>query len=205
MLANLSIIQFLEKTASASPVPGGGSVAALCAALAASLSEMVANLTIGKKNFASVEAEMQEIASAATGYRARLSEAIDKDSGAFDQVMAAFKLPKHTEEEKNKRKQAIQQALKSAALVPLDVAKDAFEIMGLAEKALIRGNKNAVTDATVSAMMARTAVLAALYNVKINLTSIEDPKFIAEVDSQVKELEGAVEIRERKIRQKVEL
>jgi len=205
LLANLSLTDFLEKTASSDPVPGGGSIAALSAAIAASLSEMVANLTIGKGGFESVEAEMKEIASFAKDYRKKLTADIDRDSDAFDAVMAAFRLPKNTEEEKNKRKHAIQEALKTAALVPLEVAKSAYEIMKMAEKAVLNGNKNAVTDATVAAMMARTAVLSALYNVRINLSSIQDVDFVSAIAEQVTELETVVENREKEIRPHVHL
>lgn len=205
MLANLSITDFLEKTASSAPVPGGGSVAALCAAAAAALAEMVANLTIGKGGFESVEAEMKEIASFAKNYREKLTGDIDRDSDAFDAVMAAFSLPKNTGEEKNKRKHAIQEALKTAALVPMEVANSAYEIMKMAEKAVLKGNKNAVTDATVAAMMARTAVLSALYNVRINLSSIKDVDFVSAITEQVTELETVVEKREKEIRSHVHL
>jgi len=205
LLANLSITDFLEKTASGAPVPGGGSVAALSAAAAAALTEMVANLTIGKGGFESVEAEMKEIASIAKDYRKKLAADIDRDSDAFEAVMAAFRLPKNTEEEKNKRKHAIQEALKTAALVPLEVAKSAYEIMDLAEKAVKEGNKNAITDATVAAMMARTAVLSALYNVRINLNSIEDVDFVSAITEQVTVLETIVEKKEIEIRSHVHL
>ena len=205
MLANLSITDFLEKTAFRAPVPGGGSVAALSAAAAAALAEMVANLTIGKKGFESVEAEMKEIASIAKDYRKKLTVDIDRDSDAFDAVMAAFRLPKNTEEEKNKRKHAIQEAFKIASLVPLEVAKSAYGIMDLAEKAVLKGNKNAVTDATVAAMMARTAALSALYNVRINLSSIKDVDFVGVITEQVTELETVVEKSEKEIRSHVHL
>jgi len=205
LLANLSITDFLEKTAFRAPVPGGGSVAALSAAAAAALAEMVANLTIGKKGFESVEAEMKEIASIAKDYRKKLTVDIDRDSDAFDAVMAAFRLPKNTEEEKNKRKHAIQEAFKIASLVPLEVAKSAYGIMDLAEKAVLKGNKNAVTDATVAAMMARTAALSALYNVRINLSSIKDVDFFSAITEQVTELETVVEKSEKEIRSHVHL
>jgi formiminotetrahydrofolate cyclodeaminase len=198
-LADLSLKEFLVKTASKSPVPGGGSMAALSAAIAASLSEMVANLTIGKRGFEAVEAEMREIAKNAVRYRKKLVKDIERDSNAFNDVMAAFKLPNDTEQEQNKRKRAIQEALKNASLVPLDVAKDAFKIIELAEKIVKRGNKNAVTDAAVAAMMARTAVLSALYNVKINLSSIKDMGFVEKVREEIKHMESEIVNRESEI------
>ena len=205
MLANLNIIDFLEKTASSDPVPGGGSIAALSAAVAASLAEMVANLTIGKKEYAAVEAEMKTISTEASQYRDKLIKDIDKDSDAYKQVMSAFKLPKGSEKERKLREQAIQKGLKQASRVPLNVAEDAFKIIGLAGKVVKRGNKNAVTDGAVAAMMARTAVLSALYNVKINLGSIKDNSLVDEVSKQVKYLEAEIEGKEKEVLSKVNL
>jgi formiminotetrahydrofolate cyclodeaminase len=196
-LADLSIKEFLAKTASNSPVPGGGSIAALSAAIAASLSEMVAHLTIGKKGYEALEEEMQEIAKNAFQYRERLIRYIDKDSNAYNDVMAAFKLPKGTEQERNNREGAIQEALINATLVPLDVARDAFKVIEMAGKIVKQGNKNAVTDAAVAVMMARTAALSALYNVKINLASIKDTNFVEEIREEIKHMESEIVNRER--------
>ncbi len=200
MLRDLTIPEFLEKTASNTPVPGGGSVAALSAAVAASLAEMVAHLSIGKKGLEAAGDEMEAIVSMASAYRETLLHDIDRDSDAFNQVMAAFKLPKNTAEEVKQRHLAIQEGLKTAALVPLRVAKDAFKILEMAGTVVIKGNKNAVTDGMVAAMMARTAVLSALYNVKINLASIKDNAFVNEVSKQVRELETEIETKEKEIR-----
>jgi formiminotetrahydrofolate cyclodeaminase len=205
MLAKLSVVEFLEKTASSDPVPGGGSIAALSAALAASLSEMVANLTMGKKDYAPAEEEMKMISKEASRYRNKLSQDIDKDSDAYRQVIAAFKLPKDTEEKKEQREQAIQVGLKQAALVPLGVAKDAFKIIDLAKQVVKKGNKNAVTDGAVAAMMARTAVLSALYNVKINLGSIKDSAFVDDVLKQIQHLEVEITEKEKEVLLEVNL
>jgi len=199
MLADLTLTEFLEKTASNSPVPGGGSMAALGAAAAASLSEMVANLTIGKKGYEPLEEEMKEIAKDAFRYREKLVEDIDRDSNAFNDVMAAFNSPSTTEQQRKNRKQAIQESLKNASLVPLDVAKDALKIIQLAEKVVEYGNKNAVTDGAVAVMMARTAVFSALLNVKINLGSIEDKTFVNRVKQQVEQLERQVKLGEKEM------
>ena len=198
-LADLSIKEFLEKTASGSPVPGGGSIAALSAAIAAGLSEMVANLTIGKKGYGATEKQMKVIKKAAADYRNKLIKDIDRDSDAYNDVLEAFKLPKGNKQEENNRKQAIQDAFKNAALVPLDVAKNAFKIIDLAEGVVKHGNKNAVTDGAVAVMMARTAVLSALYNVKINLFSIKDVDFVKRIRKEVTSLENKIEKKERKI------
>ncbi|WP_069649810.1 cyclodeaminase/cyclohydrolase family protein [Caloranaerobacter ferrireducens] len=205
MLQDLNLKEFLEKTASKSPVPGGGSVAALSASLSASLIEMVGNLTIGKKGYEDVEDEMKEIVSICSKYREKFVNDIDRDSDAFNKVMAAFKLPKDTEEEKAARKKSIQESFKTAALVPLEVAEDAFKLLEFAAKVVEKGNKNAVTDGAVAAMMARTAVLSALYNVKINLGSIKDEEFVSKVSKQVESLESQVNNIEKEILSKVEL
>lgn len=205
MLIDMSVKEFLEKTASNSPVPGGGSIAALSAGVAAALAEMVANLTVGKKGYEEVQEEMKEILTKSAGCRHKFANDIDRDSDAFNEVMAAFKLPKETDEEKEVRKNAIQAGSKNATLVPLQVARDAFEMMEIIEKVVEKGNKNAVTDGAVAAMMARTAVLSALYNVKINLGSIKDTAFVEEVTKQMEELEAKVGEVESRILSKVKL
>jgi len=205
MLAKLTLVDFLEETASNSPVPGGGSIAAVSAALSAALTQMVANLTLGKKGYEDVQEEAESVAKEAARMKSLFVEYIDKDSDAFNEVMNAFKLPKDTDENVEQRKKAIQDATKLAALVPLDVAREAYKIMELAQVAVEKGNKNAVTDAAVATMMARTAVLSALYNVKINLGSIKDNEFVEKVAKEVDELEKNVKLREEEILSKVVL
>jgi formiminotetrahydrofolate cyclodeaminase len=205
MLTELTITEFLEKTATGSATPGGGSVAALSAALAAGLSEMVANLTIGKKGYTASEADMRALAEKARSLRDKLAQDIDRDSEAYAEVLAAFQLPKNTEEYKNQRQQAIQKGLAAAASVPLSVAKDALIVMELAAMAVEKGNRNTVTDGAVAAMTARTAVLSAVYNVKINLGSIEDVDFKNDMMAQVEELEREAVKRENEILAKVVL
>lgn len=205
MLVDLNIKGFLEETASNAPVPGGGSIAALSGAISAALTEMVANLTIGKKGYEGLEAEMQQIAKDGAKLREKLAADIDRDSDAFNQVMAAFKLPKGTEEEVEARKAAIQEATKNAALVPLEVATDVFHMMKQIAVVVEKGNKNAVTDGAVAAMMARTAVLSALYNVKINLGSIKDETFVKEATEKVQQMEYQVQEIEKEILSKVVL
>ena len=199
MLTDQKITAFLEKTASGTPVPGGGSVSALSAALGAGLAEMVANLTIAKKGYEAVENEMKEIAEALQNLRKKLVAEVDKDANAYRDVLAAFKLPKDTEQEKEQRAEAIQGAMKNAARIPLGVAYDALQVMDLAEKAIRNGNRNAVSDGAVGTMMARTAVLGALYNVKINLVSVKDDAFVEEMMREVNKIEGRVHERETEI------
>ena len=199
MLANLKITEYLEKAAAGTAVPGGGSVAALNAALAAGLTEMVANLTIGKKGYEAVEEEMNDIAWKAAELKKKLTAAIDRDAEAYSEVMAAFKFPRATDQEKEVRKREIQQAFKHAALVPMEVANHAVKVIDLAGRAVESGNKNAVTDGLVAAMNARTAALAALYNVKINLGSIEDDEFVKKLTREVNDLEQQARDKEKEI------
>ena len=199
MLVNLKITEYLAKAAEGTAVPGGGSVAALNASLAAGLIEMVANLTIGKKGYEAVTEEMNDISAKAAELREKLTAAIDRDAEAYSAVMAAFKLPKATDPEKELRKQEIQKAFKQAALVPLEVANHAVKVIDLAGRAVDSGNKNAVTDGLVAAMNARTAALAALYNVKINLGSIEDDEFVKKLTREVNELEQRARDKEKEI------
>ena len=205
MLTNQKISVFLEKTAAGTPVPGGGSVSALSGALGAGLAEMVANLTIAKKGYETVENEMKEIAETLQNLREKLVTEVDKDSNAYKDVLAAFKLPKDTQEEKEQRAEAIQDAMKNAARVPLGVANDALQVMDLAEKAIRNGNRNAVSDGAVGTMMARTAVLGALFNVKINLASVKDKAFVEEMMREVNKLESRVHEREAEILSQVKI
>jgi formiminotetrahydrofolate cyclodeaminase len=205
LLTDQKITDFLQNTASGTPVPGGGSVSALSAALGAGLTEMVANLTVGKKGYESAEDEMKEIAETVKNLREKLVTEVDKDSNAYNDVLAAFKLPKNTEEEKEKRSQAIQEAMKNAARVPLGVAYDALQVMDLSEKVIKKGNVNAASDGAVGTMMARTAVLGALFNVKINLASVKDKAFVDEMIREVKKLESRVHEREKEILSQVKV
>ena len=171
-MKKMTVEEFAMQTASNEPVPGGGSISALAGALAAALTEMVAGLTIGKKKYADVEEEMKEAVAPMHAICEHLLDDIKRDSESFDLYMQALTLPKETEEEKAARQEAMQNGLKAAVTVPLSVAKRAYEVMPYAEKMVVKGNKTAVTDALVATMMARTAVLGALFNVKIKLNNI---------------------------------
>jgi formiminotetrahydrofolate cyclodeaminase len=189
MLIEMKLNAFLDKTASSDPVPGGGSISALAAASAAGLVEMVANLTGGGKGFETTKTEMKKISSKAAAFRVKLAGYIDRDSEAYNQVISSYKMPKNNEDEAKKRTMAIQAALKYAAKVPLQVASETLKVMLLAEIVLKKGNPNAVTDGLVAVMMARTAILGALCNVKINLKSITDASYVSKLSAQVREME----------------
>ena len=197
VLKDLSIVDYLAKTASGEPVPGGGSSAALSAALAAALVEMVANLTIGRKGFEAVDAEMRAVAEKAAGLRAKLTADIDRDSDAYTQVLTAFQMPKTTEAEKADRSRAVQSAFKQAAIVPLGVARDAVAIMDLGRTVVLKGNPNAASDGAAGVLAARMAARAAVYNVRINLGPIKDEGFTSELRREADRLEAEAEAKER--------
>jgi formiminotetrahydrofolate cyclodeaminase len=199
VLKDLSLVDYLARTASGDPIPGGGSSAAFNAALAAALTEMLANLTIGRKGFAAVDAEMRAVAEKASSLRQKLIQDIDRDSDAYAQVLKAFQMPKATEAEKVDRSRAVQQAFKQASLVPLGVARDAVAIMDLGRAVLSKGNPNAASDGAAGVLAARMAARTAVYNVRINLGSIKDPAFTAELRQEAERLEAEAKAKEKEI------
>ncbi len=192
MLTQLSVEEFLSRTASSDPVPGGGSISALAAAAAAALAQMVAGLTVGRSKFASVEQAMRDLRSRAVELQEKLTADVDRDSAAYGQVLEAFRLPRQTEAQRLARGQAIQEAFKQAARVPMEVAAISLEVIRLAGQAMEKGNPNATTDAAVSVMMARTAALGAVLNVKINLESVKDEDFVSRMQDQAAAIKDKV-------------
>lgn len=189
MLSDLTVKEFLERVQSDEPIPGGGSVAAFAGALSAGLSVMVARLTLGRSGETEFEERMSKLIERATLLRTRLTEDIDKDSDAYGAVMKAYRMPKGTDGEKAVRVDAIQAALAEAAQVPLSVAEAGMDLLAMAEVVVTEGNPNAVTDGAVAALMARSSVLAALYNVRINLSSIKNEALAAEMRAKADALE----------------
>ncbi len=199
MLTELTVKDFLNKVAGSDPVPGGGSIAALNGAIAAALAAMVANLTIGKKNYADCEELMKQIAERAAGLKEEFVADVDRDSEAYDRVFACFKMPKATDEEKAARSAAIQEATKFAAQVPMEVARRAYGLMDTIAQVARKGNQNAVTDACVAMMAARSAVLAALMNVRINLGSLKDKEFALAMQAEADGLEQQALAKEKEL------
>ena len=199
MLVDLKVTDFLNKVAGSDPVPGGGSVAALNGAIASALTAMVAGLTIGKKGYEDTAEIMKHIQTLALTQKTGFVADIDRDSEAYNKVFDCFKLPKNTDEEKNIRSAAIQEATKFAALVPMQVARNAYELMGIIADVAKLGNRNAVTDACVAMISARSAVLAALMNVRINLGSLKDRTFVEQLQSEADELERKACTKEKEL------
>ncbi|HUT07483.1 MAG TPA: glutamate formimidoyltransferase [Candidatus Latescibacteria bacterium] len=187
-LVGLTLREFADELSMDSPAPGGGSVAALCGALSAALSAMVANLTVGKKGFEEVRGVMIATAVRAQALKDELLEAVDRDTRAFNKVMEAFRLPKTTPEQAFEKERAVEEANKEATLVPLEVLEKAGEAVALARVAAAKGNKNSVSDAGVAGLAGQAAGEGAYYNVLINLAGIKDSKFVADVRRRAERL-----------------
>lgn len=187
-LADKPLQQFLDELASAEPIPGGGSVAALGGALAASLLAMVCRLTIDKKGYETVHDEMQALLEQVEPFRTKFRDLMQADIDAYSAVIEAYKLPKTNPEQQETRAVAVQDALKHASDVPLSVAEHCSALIELAGPIAEKGNKNAASDAGVGALIAEASLRGATLNVSINLATIKDPEFVAAHRVRVAEL-----------------
>jgi glutamate formiminotransferase/formiminotetrahydrofolate cyclodeaminase len=169
-----SVDGFLSTVAAPTPTPGGGSVAAHAATLGAALTQMVAGLTIGKKKYADVQDEMQRIVTDAHALRSKLTALVQRDAASFERVRLAYKLPQDSDEQQSAHASAIRESLIHAAEVPLETARAAVEVASLAATVAERGNRNAVGDACVAALMAEAACKGAVLNVRLNVSSLDD-------------------------------
>jgi len=179
------IEDFLDALASQAATPGGGGAAAIIGAMGAALVSMVCNLTIGKKKYAEVEADMKDVLVKAEALRQRLTNMIEDDAKAFDAVMGAYGMPKETDADKEARDRAMQAALKLATDVPLACARAAREVIDLAETASGKGNLNVISDAGVGVLAAYAALRSAALNVWTNARMITDRTF---AEAKLKEL-----------------
>jgi formiminotetrahydrofolate cyclodeaminase len=157
--------------------------------MATALTEMVANLTIGRKKYADADERMREIAAKMSAQRSRFLDDIDRDAKAYRLVMEAYRLPKETEEEQQQRDATVQEATRTASLVPMEVAERAFFLLETMWETLQTGNPNAATDGLVGLMNCRTAILSALLNVRVNLGGITDQSFVEEMNAKCDRLE----------------
>ncbi len=178
-LIDKPVTQFLDELASSAPAPGGGSVAALSGALGAALVSMVCNLTIGKKKYADVEADIQGFLAQSEALRQELIGLLEADVAAYTVVSQAMKLPRETEEQRVHRDAELEKALQAATEVPLRVAAACVQVMDLCQPVAEKGNINAVSDAGVAVLMAEAGLRSAALNVLINLGWIKDPAFVA--------------------------
>ena len=171
----VSLAGFVGSVASSAPVPGGGSVAAHAGALGAALAQMVAGLTVGRKKYAAVDAEMREIGLQAAALTTTLSTLVERDAASYAAVSEAYKLPRESDADAAVRAAAITAALLGAAEVPLETARACVAVCRLAAIVADKGNTNAVSDAGVAALLAEAACKGAAYNVRINVSSLDDP------------------------------
>lgn len=206
-LADLTVSDFVRELASVSPAPGGGSVAALCGGLSAALCAMVARLTHGKEKFRAHWQDMESLMQQADSLVERFIALMDADTEAYNQVVAAMRLPRETPEEKSIRKTAIESANRKAAEVPLETLKYTLALAALVKGAVEKGNPNCITDAGTAAQLVRTAALAAAYNVRINLSGIADPVFAengrAEVERVLSGIHAAVDALELNVMERL--
>lgn len=201
MYVEKPMVAFLDRLASRSPEPGGGSASALVGAVGAALVSMVANLTLGKEKYADVQDRIEELLRESEGLRADLQDLLQRDTEVYADVSAAYKLPRETEEQKAERNARIQEALKKATEVPFEIAEKCLEVARLSETAAEIGNVGAVSDAGVAVLLAEAAAQSAALNVKINVNSIEDREFAEGRWNRIQEiLAESAALRERVLR-----
>lgn len=189
-LVNMTLTDFADETASESPAPGGGSISAYVGSLGISLATMVANLSSHKKGWDARWEEFSVWAEKGQNIKDELTKLVDLDTAAFNKIMSAFSLPKGTDEEKAARKQAIQDATKFAIEVPFKVMQLSYDSLTIIKAMAEIGNPNSVSDAGVGALCARSAVMGAFMNVRINASGYEDKTFVNDIISKGKEIEN---------------
>lgn len=189
-LVNMSLTGFADETASESPAPGGGSISAYIGSLGVSLATMVANLSSHKKGWDSRWEEFSQWAEKGQSLKDELTRLVDADTAAFNKIMTAFGLPKASDAEKATRKQAIQEATRFAIEVPFKVMQLSFESMTLIKAMAETGNPNSVSDAGVGALCARSAVMGAFMNVRINASGYDDKAYVSDIVSKGKDIEA---------------
>jgi glutamate formiminotransferase/formiminotetrahydrofolate cyclodeaminase len=199
LLIDLNLTAFANETASESPAPGGGSISAYVGVLGISLGTMVANLSSHKAGWDERWEEFSNYAEAGQNLKNELINLVDEDTNAFNKIMEAFKLPKGSESEKAFRKQAIQDASKYAIEIPFKVMEKTLKSMEVIKAMATIGNPNSVSDAGVGALCARTAVMGAYLNVKINASGLEDKEYVAHILKLGAEIEAGAQKMEAEI------
>jgi glutamate formiminotransferase/formiminotetrahydrofolate cyclodeaminase len=198
-LVNMKLNDFADETASESPAPGGGSIAAYVGSLGVSLATMVANLSSHKKGWDDRWEEFSNWADKGQRYKNELLRLVDMDTKAFNGIMSAFGLPKSTAEEKALRSKAIQEATKFAIEIPFKVMQASFDSMEVIKVMAETGNPNSVSDAGVGALCARSAVMGAFMNVRINAASYDDKTFVNDIVARGKQIEDKTIVMEAEI------
>lgn len=205
MFKDITLGEFVSQTSSSQAVPGGGSVAALTAANGASLIAMLCNLTVGKKGYEEHWDKMKEVAEMCSQKAQEFLGFIDKDSKAFNDYMQALKMPKGDKEKIMARELSITSALYDATFVPLQLAKQAEKLFEYADYAISFGNKMATSDGAIATILLKSAITSALYNVKINLPSIENTAIRQKISTMMEQVEQKATQQEKTILEKVKL
>ena len=187
-LDQLSLRNFIQELSSGSATPGGGSAAALCGAMGAALSAMVARFTGGREKFRDAWERMEQIERGADELAERFLALVQEDTDAYQEVIVALQLPKETGQEKALRQEAIQKAMKKASSVPLETLRVSQKLIQMAKEAVEQGNPNTVTDAGAAVHLAHTAAAVAAYNVRINLSALKDDVFVEGSKREVEEI-----------------
>ena len=195
-LLDMTLLAFAEETASESPAPGGGSVAAYASTMGVALATMVANLSAHKRGWDERWAAFSMVAERGVQLQVQLAALVDADTAAFNQIMEAYGLPKATEDQKKVRHQAIQDATRHAIEIPMQVARLSMQAMEVASEMASIGNPNSITDAGVGAMAIRTGVKGAILNARVNLADLEDVDFAKRVRVECQELWSACDAAE---------
>lgn len=184
-LVNNTCEEFVQVLASKSAVPGGGGAAALVGAVGMALGSMVCNLTIGKKKYQEYEEEIKQILQEASEIEKKLLIMIDEDAENFLPLSKAYGLPKDTEEEKRRKEEVLENALKQACEVPIEIVRVCNKAIKLHEKLVDKGSKLAVSDVGVGVQCLRAAIISGKLNVVININSIKDEKYVQSVKKEV--------------------
>ena len=202
-LVELDVLKFLDVVDSNSPAPGGGSVSALASSLGTSLARMVAHLSFGKKKYEAlpddVKAKFVANFDELLKIKNELNDLIDRDSEAYNTVMAAYKLPKETDEEKAARSTEIQKSLKYAIQTPYDIVVLSGKAISLLGEILANGNQNAITDIGVGTMLLMVGLEGGILNVKVNLSSIKDTAYVEKITKEIYEIKAVAEKEKERI------
>ena len=188
MLADLTVRELWERAGSDSPTPGGGSIAALMGATGASLIIKFCNLTLGRDKFKGVEGKFREAKEKVEDVSSQLTKLCDRDTEAFNGVMQAFRMPKTTDEEIQRRKDALQQAFREAIEVPYQTAELCLALLQICQEVVEEGNPNAISDLGVGCLACWAGLEGAILNVKINLPSLKDSVFVEDMQAKVQSI-----------------
>lgn len=184
MMTERSCKEFISMLASGAPVPGGGGASAMVGALGTALGSMVGNLTLGKKKYENVQSDIKMILEKAENLKENLISLVQEDAEVFEPLSKAYGLPRNTDEEKQKRDEIMEEALRLACSVPLKIMEESLEAIALHEELAVKGTKLAVSDVGVGVMFCKTALMGASLNVYINTKLMKNREYAAEINTK---------------------